>query len=684
MNALDAVIKQQYKTFERLGVLPISALEEAVDSADLGNLILKIKLNGRYSEDLEIVRSLEDKNSEHSYVIISEPFYLRIRRAKDLTAQKQAANTLLAHCQYVIRNTLIWKNQETSHYRKIQRQLKKASQGSTPLTVEELPEFISEMLCINVDILEKIEQKSNGSEVHFIRRSGHGKERRTTAHINDTNLTNLLVNDALGQAKTVDVSTYFSKNSQNSYMQYGPTIVVPLCRASARSSSRNQLLLLYSSDVGRPLKSDDVDISERLVSYLLEDILYARQREYISHMLESIAQLASNTSDIPEDDHFEHVLQVAVNRIVTDSSAYRCSIWKVNERFGILEPHEMASYESGELSDSYSVRRAKIPIKNKTSSTIAYALAGALGKGHILINNCSNPTKDLKGEEIDDIIQPSGETQSELAIQIRETGVPYGVLLAESRLGHGFDSDLWLIKAVTTLLSEYRRTMLQKLDSQYVVERLSIFDTSHDLDMFLDMQLKEHPEIARRFREYLLPKDDIDDHKGRIESFTLSEITNVFEQEYRVLFMEDTINRIFSRFYLSDVPPLASSIGFKSAISYILKNLISNAVRYDVQSNTTIGARLENEVFPWAGINEQVIDSKAKMLHIDCVISPSLPQNIINSVGRMSVKTRTRGQRHGLYLVGLIVRQCGGSFLVGPTPKGDRTRLTIRIPVTLA
>lgn len=682
---LQRLIDRHFADLTRYGLLPAEAITEAIHALGTKPYMFAVRSHGREVGFLRRAEGAEALISEDTEEVHYQNCHIVISNGAGRD-EVRAVRVLLRHCQFIFLNTIVWKNLQKRRHRELYEKLRlKVAENDENIRIETLPRLIKDELGIKVEIVERVRLPTDvkrAGKIHFVRRGlGRRKTREGAKQITDPFLVRLIQREALDRATTLDVTSYLRPNSD----RRDPVVVIPLCRSSAPRASRSQLFLLRGTK-SRPLTQEDITAVEAVVTFFLEEVLYNRQRDYILSMLGEIALAGVGRIDDIEEQ-WSRVLQQSLARIVTDTTAYRCSYWQLDQKHSVIRPERMATYERGKLQTRFQVAETRIKPTQLHGSSIAYVMAGAEGEGYLIVNDCNNPKSDLSGKMIRSIIKPSGETQSEMAVQMREHAVPFGVILAESRLDHGFDSDKWYIRAVAALLSEYRRTLFQRLDSSYVAERLSLFDSSHDLDVFIDVNLKEVPEIADRLRSVLRLGLHDREEESEAREFEISDIIESIKEDY-VARSRLVREAVFGRIHLDNVPPMLGTRQFERAVGYILKNLISNAFRYEEQSKTTIGIRVEAKSMSWVGVADRYKGAWGDIqigavLRIDCVITPPIIDAIETQIGKRSVLNATRGGRRGLYLVGLIVRQLAGGFEVHRTPDNRRTKLVIRIPVEI-
>ncbi len=689
---LGWVMDRHFNALTRFGLLPAAALAETVQSLGLDSYYFEIHAHGRAVPTLDLrgPEPLPEDGGATRLIFENCRFeHVRPRNAQD----RLLINTAIRHCQFILLNTLVWKNLQKREHRNLYEVLTKVMAAKeSNVTVETLPSILRQVLQIRVDVVERAPRKrlpksekfdQAASPGSFLRRSSR---RGSFTVLDDPDLVRLIEDEALGRATTLDVTRFIAPGQIG---RGDPVVLVPLCRSSARRSSRAQLLLLQGS-TRRPLTREKITTVEAAITFFLDEILYRRQRDYIQEMLGEITRASSAGADIDVEAEFARVLQRSVNRVVTDTTAYRCSIWRPNQRHNVIQPAQMASYETGKLRQAFQTARSAIPIANTTASSVAYVLAGAEGDGCLLVNDCSSTARDLMGRAIIDIIPPTGETQSEFAVQIRDQGVPIAVMLAESRLLRGFDPDFWFIQTVCGLLSEFRRTLHQRLDSSFISERLSLLDQSHDLDVFIDLNMADYPDAAEELRRYLrLGRYDLADDTQE-EMFHMEDLITSLEADYRMR-TKDAKDNVFSRIFPGKLPAFVGTRQLQRSLRYILKNLVSNAFRYEEKSRTTIGMRIEPRSVPWAQFSGKPgrlqrlgPGALGSVFRIECVITPALTEAIEQEIGKRSVYDGRRGGRRGLYLVGLIVRQLSGTMEVHRTGDDTKTRLLIRVPIQTA
>ena len=594
---------------------------------------------------------------------------------------RQEAIQVVRHCQFILLNTLVWKNFQKKRHRDLYERLRNEIKATDDnITIETLPRLLKRQLGISVEIVERVAEER---ATFFVRRTKLGQLRSEGKRIDDPKLVRLIDVEALGRATTLDVTAEIGGERPG---REDPIVLVPLCRSSAPSSSRSQLFLLHGSR-RRPLTQQDITTVEAVITFFLDEVLYSRQRDYILTMLGEIVAASSDDHALDHEIMYQTVLQRTLNRIVTDTTAYRCSTWCLKHSTNYICSDKMASYESGRLRSSYTVAQQRIRSSHYRQSSIAYVMRGAEGTGHLIIHNCANPQADLDKKQIRGIIKPTGETQSEMAVQVRCGAVPHSVLLVESRLVRGLQSDAWYIRTLCFLLSELRRVLEAKLDSAYITERLSLFDNSHDLDVFIDLNLRNEPEIADSLRSFLkLGVHDQDASENQVE-FAIEELISKIRITYAPRAPE-SVQRIFDKVHIDNVPMLVGSLSTREGILYIFKNLISNAFRYEHLSTSTIGIRIEADSSSWANSAQsspggELPRGLGQVLRIDCVITPALDATLEGKIGKRRITHGDRGGRRGLYLVGLIVRQLGGVFEIDRSKDGSKSKLVIRLPVKI-
>lgn len=675
-RSLQRIVDDHFRALTRYGLLPAAALRDMLEAARFQSFDFKVETEGREIATLRVPRSGPPSREEtiFNYENCTLTIYGRISKKT-----RQEAKQVVRHCQFVLLNTLVWKNFQNKRYRELYEGLRSEIEATDDnVTIETLPKLLKRQLGIAVEIVERVSEEQAS---FFVRRSRAGQRRADGKKIDDLKLVRLIDNEALSKAATLDVTTEIGGSRRK---RENMIVLVPLCRSSAESSTRSQLFMLRGSR-RRPLTQQDIATVQAVVTFFLDEVLYGRQRDYILTMLGEIAAASSEDVGFDKEEIYESILQRTLNRIVTDTTAYRCSMWHLDQSSNHISSDMMASYENGRLQRRYVVAQQRIKASNVMQSSIAYVMRGAEGQGHLIINNCANPQPDLIGKKIRGIVKPTGETQSEMAVQVRCGAVPHSVLLVESRLVRGVQSDAWYIQTLCFLLSELRRVIEGKLDSAYITERLSLFDNSHDLDVFIDLNFPDDNELRDSLRQFLkIGVHDYDSFATQVV-FDINDLIRTIEKSYSAR-ASAAVRRIFSKIHVDDVSKLASSLSAREGILYILKNLISNAFRYEAKSTTTLGIRIEPNATSWAvstrPLNERELPrGTGQILRIDCVITPALDATLEGRIGKYRIAHGDRGGRRGLYLVGLIVRQLGGIFEVGRSRDDSKSKLVIRLPV---
>jgi two-component sensor histidine kinase len=680
---LNRLVQKHTADLTKYGLLPANAIAEALATFALQDFLFSVRVDGKDLGYLRISKGqvnvasseLHELNYQNCYIIVPGPIS---------ATQHRQIRDLLQHCQFIVLNTLAWKNQQKVLHRRLYEELRhKINADDDNIRIDALPSLLKTEIGVDIEIVERV--RSGGADrdpgpIQFVRRriKSNGEADRIEL-ITDPALIRLIQREALNKATTLDVTEYF----RSEYDRRGPIVMVPLCRSSASKSARAQLFLLRGTHAA-PLRQHHIAAVEAVVTFFLEEVLYQRQRDFIFEMIERISIVATEPAkDV--DEEFLKLLDIALARIVTDTAAYRCSYWHFDQKLDKIRVDRMATYERGRLQRNFHTATRHINANDVKRSSIAYVLAGAEGDGFLTINDCGFPKPDFRGRSLETIIRPSGETQSEFLAQVRDNAVPFGVILAESRLDSAFEADQWFIRSVSALLSEFLRTLQNRQDSFYVADRFSLFDADHDLDTFVSVNLRSEPEVQRTLRDFLRigrTKEPATPVSGQ---YRVRDLIEEIKEDYIALTAQ-TRDEVFRRVHVDDVPLLHGSSQMQRALGYILKNLISNAFKYDEISKTTIGISLAPRSTPWVGLrrklsNPDTVPRSEAVLRIDCIITPAFEEHIEQQIGRRSVVDATRGGRRGLYLVGLMVRQMAGAFHVHRSKDKRRTIMVIRLPV---
>jgi hypothetical protein len=713
-DRLSRIRNTQLTTLYQLGLLRIEHLKALFEILTHVPYLFRVRYNNRIVKIFTVSNTNEADQNGTSNWEFSHNGFVRYRSPdcelfvkRHSTVSRNWANDLCQHAGLIIHNTLVWRSLQKERLNALSADLRKALTESQELNIDKLAVFISRRLSVSIALVEKRTERldyrtgrSFGEKVEYQRSRSREKTEKsiaTTAYVLRRMKSGRFfergfeVQRALSEkaglalrgGKLIEVS---GEEIGGSVTSTGSAILFPLCRSTEPKSQRNQLFLVSGrrNDIGQ----DDIHIIQELISYYFDHLLRGRQQQVLTGIAKDINELHRKPIfDLNRmEEEYEATVEAIVREVIWTTPSYRCSIWEYSPKFHALIPKKVLAYKGGVVAKPPKFFSQAISIHQFDRSSIVNCFSSALlTEASIYIGDVRKPERYIRasggGRELKRIIAPGDYTQSEISVPLFEAGAPVGVLYAESRLIDAYDSELWYFQAIGSLLSELRTSQNRRMDASFVAEKLSLFDSLHDLGPQVDVILKDQPDLRKWVRDFFELDRTEDPLSGRLIVLNFREAVDSLRQEFSYQ-LRDTMDEVFSSIKVRANVPIFRTLERTSiSFRFILKNLISNAFRYRVQqfsSSLTIAFDRPRGIV----VTRAQQEAGQGLVRIEYTIEPPLPESLVRQLGKRSIAAAGRAPRRGLYLVGLVTRQLGGTFHATSSVDQRRTRIVLRIPLS--
>jgi hypothetical protein len=445
---------------------------------------------------------------------------LFVRRRSSMS--RDWISDLCQHAGLITHNTLIWRSLQKERLNSLSADLRKALTESEELNIDKLALFVSRRLSVSVALVEKrTERAGYRTGRSFGDRIEHERSKTREKTSKGASKTTFILRRmksgrffargcevqppladkadiALRGGKLIEVA---GDEVGKDHASIASAVLFPLCRSTEPRSQRNQLFLVSSrrTEIGQ----HDIHIIQELISYYFDHLLRGRQQQALTSIVKEINEL--HRKPIIEldrmEEEYEKTVEAVVREIIWTTPSYRCSIWEYSPQFHALIPKKVLAYKGGVLAKPPRFFSQAISVHQFDRSSIVNCFSSALlSERAIYIGDVRKPERYIRSRELKRIIAPGDYTQSEISVPIFESGTPIGVLYAESRLIDAYDSELWYFQAIGALISELRAAQNRRMDASFVAERLSLFDSLHDLGPQVDIILKDQPDLRQWVR----------------------------------------------------------------------------------------------------------------------------------------------------------------------------------------
>lgn len=617
---------------------------------------------------------------------------------KSHLSYKKLLSEICQHLNFIAHNTLVWNSMDKDLLNRYSDLLRRQLNEIKRLNVDDLATFIGSKLDVSISLVEKRSVrpalKSGTPITGWSTRGLRAKEpalkatseifvvRRLVADRFAENGPRLspaegkLADEALRGGKLIEVSP-----ASNSRARTRPQrILFPLCRSTEPKSPRAQLFLV--SNRRGTLSQSDIFLIQELISYYFDHLLRNYQHDLLTSTVARIRLMQQELSVGLLDRSHDPLAMIdeILTSLVWTTYAYRCSYWQYSSQYHAIHLVAGKSYRLGQFKCDLDIPRKTIGVNQFDRSSMANCFYFAHTNEPLYIANVRHPDRSLGGRQMKEIIAPSTETQSELLVPVFEGATPIGVLYCESRILDGLKNDTWFLKSIASLISELLTSVAKRRDAALFVERLSHFDSFHDLSTQLEIALKGHGDVLKRVQRVLdLDRDEL---SALADQRTISLDFAKVVDSVRNLFafhLKEIREEIFSRVHVRPGTPMfkVSEHEYR-AFFFVIKNLVTNSFRHGKNGFST---RLTIAFERAANLGRSAQRSHNGIIRLEYLIDPALSTEIVPLLGHRPIPTKGRPPRRGLYLVGVVCRQFGGTFEAVPSVDGKRTCIVLRIPM---
>lgn len=486
------------------------------------------------------------------------------------------------------------------------------------------------------------------------------------------------LDDARKNGKVIDLSgsAWVGEKAPAPFNQF---LVIPFARATEHHPKRAQLLFAYRGHGTERFVISEVIIIQETIAAFLETQSFEAKAEVLQKLSLRISQLRAPATRLDGAERLIAFATFAGNvcqTLVRVTQSHSATVRMFDATSRSLAP--IAFFHPPSTDRHNWPPPEPIEVRQWHTSAVAQAFRRTWSHpGGIYVPNVRQLTQAVTDLGLIETMMSREQTQSSISIPFAHGGTPLGVLHLESPYLSAFDADQAFLGTVAQQLGLYHSVALMNFDAQFVADKLSYFSHTHDLINFADRIEHQHPEIAHEVREVMgLMQQFGGSESGDVTTFTIADILAPIYAIRRPEGPDETLAAQASVYVGADVPSMRGGPMLKRALGYILENLFSNMVRHAGKTKLHVGAeRIEP-----ATAADRVRTRTRFLLWIDYLISPRLEPAVENSVLFEPIVS-AKGERLGLYLVGLIARILGGHVSAMPTDGGRKSLLSIRIPL---
>ena len=492
--------------------------------------------------------------------------------------------------------------------------------------------------------------------------------------------------ESLDRAKIIDL-TRIDWSISPVFADCMSCFVIPFAHAADVCSHRAQVSIVYRKAqhrLGR-ITVSELTAAQQIIHAFLEEQSFEGKAKAFNEAAEAVTGVKFEHLTTHDDDrelNFRAYVDRMCRSLVRVTQAHSVTVRlhnPINDTLRLVGSCDVTSSEKRtEINE-------EIKIGKGTGSSVAFAFRKARDFPAVDLPNRPVIPQTYRSKGLR-LLSTRTDTQSSISIPISLGSLTLGVLHLESPYLRAFVQDKNFLLAMARSIALYFDRLQGAFDAEFRADKIAYFGRIHDLKDLVEQLGRTHGSIAEKINSIVgqmlyAPRDN----DSRIVSCNLHELLGII-CKYKYAQGADLQKYAKERIKILDNGfDIYGTSRVERAISFIFENFYSNLINHaDVDSvaNNTENAMARMRIYIDGRPNADG-EIEGGMLNIDYFISPALHEALEQRIGCRPIEDPARGERIGLYTVGLVVRTLGGVMAASRSMDELQTIISIRMPVSL-
>ena len=430
-----------------------------------------------------------------------------------------------------------------------------------------------------------------------------------------------------------------------------------------------KILILWSK---KRIKYDNISNSKDYIDYYLRKRENSQKHHFLSEIQAEVIKKFNgkgynNKNELLSD--FKTFSEKCLRQII-NTYAYSAVVRLCDVSTNTLVPFAVECNQWGKW-DGCAIDEKKKNIKLKlhhcSVNAFVFKKAMSLEKPYVYIKNLKQPIpQEYKEIGLNNILLLRESSMSEICFPLFVGKVPFGVLNIESPISNAFDNDIHYLLSIKQAIESFYDISIKTTDSNWLAARSPVYKNIHEIKQLLDTEGFFDEKQLSELKPLILFENNVLNNEEKELDVLRQDIESYLERKINDLDKPYVVNL----FYWDIKEKISVSNDEFTKVRLIVFNLIENIIKHSDVKKDTIDLSINtiNKGHQILKIKVTTFGTFGADVFPFLTFSPILKQNKYH---------------YGMFLVGMLSRNLGGTCYIEKKEKKDKKFTIIEIIIPL-